>query len=92
MISQTEDLMTVILGNPVMIEAHGAGVPGNGKRFPDDQDCEVHWNPKRVRSAHFQVNRMGRIAFALMRNLAITDRGSEQASSQAIPIKQAGHN
>jgi hypothetical protein len=35
---------------PVMIEAYGAGVPGNGKHFPDDQDCEVHWKPKRVGS------------------------------------------
>jgi len=33
-ISQTEELIAVILANPVMIEAYRAGVPGNGTTLP----------------------------------------------------------
>ena len=33
-VSQTAAGMNVILANPVMIDAHWAGVPGNGKPFP----------------------------------------------------------
>ena len=34
-ISETEELIAVILANSVMIDAYEAGVPGNGKPFPD---------------------------------------------------------
>ena len=34
-VSQTGDLIEVILANPLMIEAYRAGAPGNGKPFPD---------------------------------------------------------
>ena len=34
-ISQNDKLVAVILANPVMIEAYLAGIPGNGKSFPD---------------------------------------------------------
>src|SRR5215468_3640438 len=33
-VSQSGDLIEVILANPVMIEAYRAGAPGNGKPFP----------------------------------------------------------
>ena len=33
-VSQTGDLIEVILANPMMIDAYRAGVPGNGKPFP----------------------------------------------------------
>ena len=43
-VSQTEALMAVILANPVMIEAYRAGVPGNGKHFPDGSKiAKIHW-------------------------------------------------
>src|SRR5262245_14646425 len=32
-ISHSEELIAVILANPVMIDAYQAGVPGNGKPF-----------------------------------------------------------
>src|SRR5580704_15343002 len=36
-----------ILGNPVMMEALRAGVPGNGKPFPDGAKiAKIHWTPK----------------------------------------------
>ena len=38
----------MILGNPVMIEAYQAGIPGNGKPFPDGAKmAKIHWNPKK---------------------------------------------
>ena len=46
-VSQTEDLIEAILANPVMIAAYRAGVPGNGKPFPDGAKmAKIHWKPK----------------------------------------------
>jgi hypothetical protein len=40
--------LAVILGNSVMINAYKAGVPGNGKPFPDGSKmAKIHWNPKK---------------------------------------------
>ena len=47
-ISYNEGLLAVILGNPVMIDAYKAGIPGNGKPFPDGAKmAKIHWNPKK---------------------------------------------
>jgi Cytochrome P460 len=47
-ISQNDKLIAVILANPVMIDAYLAGIPGNGKPFPDGAKmAKVHWNPKK---------------------------------------------
>jgi hypothetical protein len=44
--SQNDRLVAVILANPVMIEAYKAGIPGNGKPFPDGAKmAKVHWKP-----------------------------------------------
>jgi Cytochrome P460 len=46
-ISHNGGLLAAILGNPVMIDAYLAGVPGNGQPFPDGAKmAKVHWNPK----------------------------------------------
>ena len=51
-VSQTEDLLAVILGNPEMIKAYQAGVPGNGKPFPDGAKmAKIHWNAKKSTEA-----------------------------------------
>ena len=51
-ISHTEDVMSVILANPVMIDAYRAGVPGNGKPFPDGSKmAKIHWKPKKSAEA-----------------------------------------
>src|SRR5215813_14108983 len=34
-VSQSGNMIEVILANPVMIKAYLAGVPGNGKNFPE---------------------------------------------------------
>jgi hypothetical protein len=44
--SQNDRLVAVILANPVMIEAYRAGIPGNGKPFPDGAKmAKIHWKP-----------------------------------------------
>ena len=48
-ISQNGPVMAVILANPVMIEAYKAGVPGNGKPFPDGSKmAKIHYIPKKL--------------------------------------------
>jgi hypothetical protein len=46
-ISRNERVVAMILGNPVMIDAYRAGIPGNGKPVPDGAKmAKVHWTPK----------------------------------------------
>ncbi|HEY5091239.1 MAG TPA: cytochrome P460 family protein, partial [Polyangia bacterium] len=46
-ISQNGKLMAAILGNSTIIDAFRAGVPGNGKPFPDgSRMAKIHWVPK----------------------------------------------
>jgi len=48
-ISQNGNLIAAILANPVMIKAYEAGIPHNGKPFPDGSKmAKVHWNPKKM--------------------------------------------
>jgi hypothetical protein len=48
-ISQDGPLVAAILANPVMIKAYMAGVPGNGKPFPDGSKmAKIHWTPKKM--------------------------------------------
>jgi hypothetical protein len=40
--------LALILGNPAMIDAYKAGIPGNGKPFPDGAKmAKIHWKPKK---------------------------------------------
>ena len=46
-VSHTDETIEVILANPKMIEAFKAGVPGNGKVFPDGSKmAKIHWTAK----------------------------------------------
>jgi hypothetical protein len=48
-ISQNGPLMAAVLANPVMIDAYAAGIPGNGRPFPDGAKmAKIHWNPKKM--------------------------------------------
>ena len=48
-ISQDGPAVAAILANPVMIKAYQAGVPGNGKPFPDGAKmAKIHWSPKKL--------------------------------------------
>jgi Cytochrome P460 len=56
-VSQTEDRLKVILANPAMVEAYRAGVPGNGRPFPDGAKlAKVEWKPKENAESPFPVN------------------------------------
>src|SRR5258707_11262608 len=45
--SRNDRVAAVILGNPAMIDAYRAGIPGNGKPVPDGAKmAKIHWNPK----------------------------------------------
>ncbi len=51
-VSQTDGALAVILANPVMIDAYRAGVPGNGKPFPDGSKmAKIHWKPEKSAEA-----------------------------------------
>ena len=48
-ISQDGDKIAAILANPSMIKAYLAGIPGNGKPFPDGAKmAKIHWSPKKL--------------------------------------------
>ena len=45
--SRSERAVAVIVGNPAMIDAYRAGIPGNGKPVPDGAKmAKIHWAPK----------------------------------------------
>ena len=51
-VSQTEETIEVILGNPAMIEAYRNDAPANGKPFPDDAKmAKIHWTVKKSAEA-----------------------------------------
>ena len=46
-VSHNGDRLAIILGNPALIEAYKAGIPGNGKPFPDGaRFAKIHWTAK----------------------------------------------
>ena len=51
-VSQTEELLKVMVANPTMIDAYRAGVPLNGKPFPDGSKmAKIHWKAKKSAEA-----------------------------------------
>jgi len=56
--SQTDaqNVMRVILANPVMIRAYRAGIPANGKPFPDGSKiAKIEWRPRKITDAPFSA-------------------------------------
>jgi hypothetical protein len=61
-IDHTEDLMKVIVADPVAIDALRAGVPRNGKPFPDGSKmAKVEWRPKKSPDAPYDINVPGAV-------------------------------
>src|SRR6476469_5772773 len=55
-VSQTDALLKVMVANPTMIAAYKAGIPGNGKPFPDGSKIvKIEWKPKKSTEAPFDV-------------------------------------
>src|SRR5215469_2630714 len=43
-VAKTDEVIKVIVANPVMIEAYKSGIPGNGKPFPDGSKiAKIQW-------------------------------------------------
>jgi hypothetical protein len=55
-VSQTEELLKVMVANPTMMDAYRSGVPGNGKSFPEGSKiAKIEWKPKKNTEAPFSV-------------------------------------
>lgn len=51
-VSKTDGAFALILANPTMIDAYRAGIPGNGKPFPDGSKmAKIHWKPDKSAEA-----------------------------------------
>ena len=51
-VSHNGNMLAATLGNPVMIDAYKAGIPENGKPFPDGAKmAKIHWNAKKDEAA-----------------------------------------
>jgi len=55
--TDAQNVIRVILANPVMIKAYREGVPGNGKPFPDGSKiAKIEWTPKKITDAPFSAS------------------------------------
>jgi hypothetical protein len=55
--TDAQNVMRVILANPVMMKAYRAGIPTNGKPFPDGSKiAKIEWQPKKITDAPFSVS------------------------------------
>jgi hypothetical protein len=51
-LSKGDQAVAAILGNKIMIDAYKAGIPGNGKPFPDGaRMAKIHWAPAQSKTA-----------------------------------------
>src|SRR5215472_15672342 len=54
--ARTDEVLKVIVANPIMIDAYKAGLPGNGKSFPEGSKiAKLQWKPKNSTEAPFVV-------------------------------------
>src|ERR1700730_12836433 len=55
--ARTDEVLKVIVANPVMIKAYKAGVPGNGQPFPEGSKiAKLQWSFKKSAEAPFVVD------------------------------------
>jgi len=55
--ARTDEVLKVIVANPIMVDAYKAGVPGNGQPFPDGSKiAKLQWKPKKSTEAQFDVD------------------------------------
>ena len=55
--ARTDEVLKVIVANPIMIKAYKAGIPGNGQPFPDgSRIAKLQWKPKKSTEAPFVVD------------------------------------
>jgi cytochrome P460 len=55
--ARTDEVLKVIVANPIMINAYKAGIPGNGQPFPEGSKiAKLQWKPKKSTEAPFVVD------------------------------------
>ena len=55
--ARTDKELKIIVGNPIMIKAYKAGVPGNGQPFPEgSKTAKLQWTFKKSTEAPFVVD------------------------------------
>src|ERR1700682_5324256 len=55
--ARTDEVLKVIVANPTMIKAYKAGVPGNGRPFPEGSKiAKLQWSFKKSTEAPFVVD------------------------------------
>ena len=55
--ARTDEVLKVIVANPIMIKAFKAGIPGNGQPFPEGSKIvKLQWSPKKSTEAPFVVD------------------------------------
>ena len=55
--ARQDEILKVIVANPKMIAAYKAGVPGNGRPFPEgSRIVKIQWKPKKSTEAPFDVD------------------------------------
>jgi len=55
--ARTDEVLKVIVANPTMIKAYKAGVPGNGRSFPEGSKiAKLQWSFKKSADAPFAVD------------------------------------
>lgn len=55
--ARTDEVLKVIVANPTMIAAFKAGVPGDGRPFPEgSRIVKLQWKPKKSTDAPFAVD------------------------------------
>jgi hypothetical protein len=56
-LTDAQNVIRVIVANPVMIQAYREGVPGNGKPFPDGSKiAKIEWTPKKITDPPFSAS------------------------------------
>src|ERR1700749_485493 len=55
--TRTDEVLKVIVANPIMIKAFKSGIPGNGQPFPEGSKiAKLQWKPKKSTEAPFVVD------------------------------------
>jgi hypothetical protein len=56
-LTDAQNVIRVIVANPVMIKAYREGIPGNGKPFPDGSKIvKLEWRPKKLATPPFSAS------------------------------------
>jgi len=56
-LTDAQNVIRMIVANPVMIQAYREGVPGNGKPFPDGSKIvKIEWTPKKITDPPFSAS------------------------------------